>query len=356
MTHPYKKLPDRNFWNRTVSSTPWQQVFASEQGKFQINADALIATAGSCFAQRISAHLRGFNFGRTLFETPHPLMDTATASSLGYDTFSARYGNIYTTRQLRQVIDEAFGIRPPLMEFAQSTSGKFIDLLRPGVHGEGFTSLQEAQADRAYHVGRVREMFVQANVFIFTLGLTEAWAAPDGTVFFGTHPNVSTGKNVRDDLVPINFDYIDCFNDLAYVINLLRSSNASLQFILTVSPVALAATHQDRHVALATSYSKSVLRAVAGRVSEQLPFVDYFMSYEIFSCAQSFGQFLSENLRDVSPRGVGIAMRLFEDMYCSQALRLARPEAVSAPESELPIAPASDTECEEILNAVFQRG
>lgn len=356
MTHPYQKLPDRNFWNRSVANTPWHQVFASEKGKFQIDSSASIATAGSCFAQRISAHLKERQFGRTIFEPPHPLMDPTTAATLGYNAFSARYGNIYTIRQLRQLIDEAFGVRNPINEFAMSDRGRCIDLLRPGIHGEGFVSMEEARADRTYHLGKVREMLLNANVLIYTLGLTEAWMTPDGGIVFGTHPNVATNRDLRSDLVPVNFDYVDCFNDLVYVINELRRLNPGLHFIFTVSPVALAATHQQRHVVLATNYSKSVLRAVAGRIADQLPYVDYFPSYEIFNCVQSFGQFLSEGLRDVSPRGVRLAMHLFENMYCSQALKVIHPETLKHHVPEQDSKQGADIECEEILNSMFQRG
>lgn len=362
MPHPYKQFAERNFWARAVSDTPWQNVFDQERGKFEVQASDLIATAGSCFAQRIATHLRTKGFSRTIFERAHPLVTAERASALGYDTFSARYGNVYTTRQLRQLVDEAFGLRPPIFDFAPARSGQILDLMRPTVNDGGFGSAVEAQADRLYHLGQVREMLVQADVFIFTLGLTETWSSPDGSVVYGTHPNVATGLDSRQGCLPLSLDYQEVYNDLVYVINGLRQHNPRLKFIFTVSPVALAATHQDKHVLSATSYSKSVLRAVAGRIADSAPYVDYFMSFELFNCAQSFGQFLSSDLRDVSKRGVGIAMQLFETLYLprTEPVPSGSPDTLAhtrAPpaSSALPSAPVAfaDVECEEMLNAVF---
>ena len=262
MPHPYKKFPDRNFWKKSVSTKPWHEVLGSERGKFQIIPTDLISTGGSCFAQRIAHHLKIKGYGYTTFEPPHPLMDGLLADKLGYNTFSARYGNIYTPRQLKQLVDQAFGICEPIFEIERAKSGKFVDLLRPSIHDGGFTSYTEAVADRLFHLNCVKTMFMHSKVFIFTLGLTEAWADKNGEVIYGVHPNVSTGLNIRPDAISINFDYIDCYNDMVNVISFLREINNELKFIFTISPVALAATHQKKHVLTATVYSKSVLSAM----------------------------------------------------------------------------------------------
>jgi hypothetical protein len=319
MSHPYKELPDRNFWKRSVADTDWSKMFMSERGKFTITREDIVSTAGSCFAQRISSLLKtsGFNCGN--FEAQHPLMAEQESCDLGYGLFSARYGNICTIRQLRQLIEEAFGLIEPRFKVVRSKEGLLIDLLRPGINA-GWTAALEAQADRLYHLQCVRALFSQSDIFIFTLGLTEAWFDPgDGTVY-GIHPGVSLGRVFEGDIAKVNFNYLDCYNDLVFIVNFLREINPTLKFIFTVSPVALAATHENKHVLVATTYSKSVLRAVVGSLTEECLFADYFMAYEIFSCAQSFGQYLSGDLRDVSMRGVDIAMDTFKNMYLAKSI------------------------------------
>lgn len=361
MAHPYKQLPARNFWKKTVAPVPWHEVFDGERAKFQIAASDLVSSGGSCFAQRIARHLKARGFGYTSFERAHPLVDEALALKLGYDTYSARYGNLYTTRQLKQLVHQAFGLCEPIFEIQAARSGKFVDLLRPGINDGGFASRPEAVADRVFHLACVRDMFLRSDVFIFTLGLTETWVNAAGDVYYGVHPGVATESDAGADARPVNLDYIDCYNDLVETINFLRSRNPRLKFIFTVSPVALAATHQDRHVLAATVYSKSVLRSVVGKVTDQCAFADYLPSYEIFNCAQSFGQYLSEDLRDVSPRGVATAMKLFEKMFfpADQAIPAAASVEPLAPVAPQRVANASNevalnVECEEMLNAVFK--
>jgi hypothetical protein len=112
-------------------------------------------------------------------------------------------------------------------------------------------------------------------------------------------------------------------------------------------------------VVTATTYSKSVLRAAAGKLAALHPNVDYFPSYEIFALSPSFGQFLAEDLRDVNARGVAVAMRAFEDMFVEGAAarataapgRPVRAAPAPAPAAEAPN--PADAECDEVANAVF---
>ncbi len=357
--HPYKQFPPRQFWQQAVAGTPWADVLRHEAGKFRITAADPVASAGSCFAQRIGHVIAesGLDYGD--YESPHPLMPAAMARAQGYGVFSCRYGNVYTTRQLLQLVKEALGLTPPIHSFAANAAGRVFDVMRPNIHKTGFDSIDEAVADRAWHLQCVARMLAECRVFIFTLGLTETWLdAATGTVY-GSHPAVVTQQPSPVALTALNLDYIDCYNDLVQVFNLLHSLNPGLRFILTVSPVALAATHQPQHVLLASTYSKAVLRAVAGRFAALMPQVDYFPSFEVFNLAQSFGQFLSEDLRDVSPRGVSVAMALFRRLFLPLP---AAPLAAVAPPAAAPAgagpvaAAAADVECDEILNSFFAAG
>ena len=362
MPHPYSTLPERNFWKSAVSNRSWPQVFTDEKGRFTLGQADIVATAGSCFAQRISQVLidSGLNFAQ--FERAHHLMSASQAVEHGYGRFSARYGNLYTPRQLLQLVEEAFGTSPPRFIFEKSKTGQVIDLLRPKINDVGFVNKAHARADRMYHLQCVQKLFRESSVFIFTLGLTEAWIGSEHGAVFGVHPSVALGKDSLEKVDRVNFDYIECFNDMVTIINFVRKVNPDLKFIFTVSPVALAATHQNQHVVLATSYSKSVLRAVVGRIVELCPWVDYFPSFEIFNSAQSHGQYLSEDLRDVNQRGVQLAMHTFKQMYIytTDAKPQAVPDSVpatreqsAADKSEVKSTAAA--ECDEVLNALFEK-
>lgn len=339
-----------------MDSRVWSDVFKEEKAKFELAANETICTGGSCFAQRISQFLisQGLNFGQ--FEPPHPLLDEDDARSLGYGQYSARYGNLYTARQLRQLVEESFDVIPLRLRMGRHIDGGVVDLLRPSINRyHRFHSEQETEADRRYHLSRVRTLFLNADVYIFTLGLTESWLDAEGNAY-GVHPAVVTKTTPTFHIEKVNFDYLETYNDIVQVITFLRSINPKIKFIFTVSPVGLSATHQDRHVLISTVYSKSVLRAVAGRLADISPLVDYFPSYEIFSQAQSFGQFLASDLRDVSPRGVDVTMGFFREMFLRGAKARSNDEMEMKNPFSLPQNPIKssgnwiEVECDELMN------
>ena len=82
-----------------------------------------------------------------------------------------------------------------------------------------------------------------------------------------------------------------------------------------MSPVPLAATYEPRHVLVATTYSKSVLRVVAENAWRRFAWVDYFPSYEIITGSFNEGAYYEADHREVNPIGVAHAMRCFVGNY-----------------------------------------
>ena len=108
-----------------------------------------------------------------------------------------------------------------------------------------------------------------------------------------------------------NFNYDEIKHDLVSVFDTIQKINPQIKFLLTVSPVPLTATAVDEHVLTATTYSKSVLRSVAGYLAKTRPDTDYFPSYEIITAAPFKAQFFEDNMRSVKPNGVAFVMRQF---------------------------------------------
>ena len=65
------------------------------------------------------------------------------------------------------------------------------------------------------------------------------------------------------------------------MVNRYRLHPDPLRVVLTVSPVPLTATASDRHVLVANTYSKAVLRAVAEELYLESPYIDYVPSFEL---------------------------------------------------------------------------
>jgi hypothetical protein len=353
--HPYSELPDCHFWRRFVSNTPWRDIPFHRQPKFHLSTADRIGTAGSCFAQRIAEHLSSTGITPFFAETAHPLLNEFGGDTSSYRQFSARYGNIYTARQLLELFNQAFGLREPILDFVEQ-DGRWFDLLRPSIQKEGFQSNEALKADRLYHLTRVRHLFENASVFIFTLGLTEAWINVEADFTYPSCPGTTRGEFVPSKHIFKNFTVADVSSDLQQLIDRVRNVNPTLKFILTVSPVPLVATKSDNNVLIASSYSKSVLRAAAGEIEAANANVDYFPSYEIISHPASFGQYLDSDLREVTPRGVAHVMSCFISSYLSNPDQPHRNKPLPAEISEaentnpIPSQPVNPIECEEIFN------
>ncbi|MEO8154473.1 MAG: GSCFA domain-containing protein [Rhizobacter sp.] len=349
--HPYQHQPERAFWNKSVANKPWFQVEFESGARPWVTPHTRLATAGSCFASNLLRFLPGLGLKPFFTEQPPSYFSADEAKAHGYGEFAARYGNVYTVRQLRQLVEQALGLREPIEAFAE-VDGAVFDLLRPHVRPGGFKSMPEARADRRYHLACVKKLFTECEVFVFTLGLTEAWVdEPTGTVF-PVCPGTVAGRYDPTRHKPVNFDYSAIAADLNWVIDAVGAVNPDLKWIITVSPVHLVATHTQKSVIVASTYSKAVLRAVCGDVERAHDKVSYFPSFEIFASAQSFGQYLGPNLRDATDRGVSHVISLFDRIYVDRSA-VSSTEQAAAPAGGnffAAVEKALNSECDELHN------
>jgi len=219
-----------------------------------------VATAGSCFAQHIARHLERVGQPTYRAETPHPLMGDFGGDLKSYELFSCRYGNLYTTRQCLELFKQAFGLMPVVEDFAEQ-DGRVFDLLRPTVPANGFATLDEARADRAWHLGCVRRMFETADVFVFTLGLTESWYhAGVGDSCGHTYPMCpGTARGTYQPALH-RFRNLSCAEvtaDLEELVVQLARVNPGLRLLLTVSPSPRPSSPSTRRTRRRSATSRS---------------------------------------------------------------------------------------------------
>lgn len=311
MTNPYARRPAFAFWSRAVARPAPEAVSPGDGLRAVIAPETRVATAGSCFAQHVARAMVQGGLTYYVAETAPADMDAETAEARGYGLFSARYGNIYSTRQLLQLIRRAYGRFTPA-ETAWPVEGGFVDPFRPNI-GETFASVAALEAARAGHLAHVRRMFETLDVFVFTLGLTEGWVdRRDGAAYPVTPGSVTKGADPAH-FEFLNLDHAAVKADLLAFLGELFAVNPKAQVILTVSPVPLIATYGPDDVLSATTYSKSVLRAVAGEVAGLFGAVQYFPSYEIITGGFNRGAYFAEDLRSVRPEGVAHVMRVFRE-------------------------------------------
>lgn len=154
-------------------------------------------------------------------------------------------------------------------------------------------------------------MFATLDLFVFTMGLTEGWESIVDQTMFAVAPGTVAGTFEPNRYVLRNLRHSEVKADMLAFWSLLRAVNPNARMLLTVSPVPLAATATSQHVLVASIYSKSVLRAVAGELAEDVDGIFYFPSYEIVSSHPSRGMFFEADLRNVSMFGVNFVMQHF---------------------------------------------
>lgn len=310
--HPYVGLDNQQFWKRAGSGLDGREVDPVSDVPFTLTAADKIVTAGSCFAQHVARYLTEQGFNHYVTEKAYPFIDDTVAKKHNFGLFSARYGNLYTARQLLQLLQRAYGSFTPLAGHWSTPDGKaFADPFRPQIQPGGFSSLQELEADREQHLAAVRKSVENMDVFVFTLGLTEAWQDKRDGAVFPIAPGIAGGE-FDDEIVEFyNFDHDETTDDLMKAFAFIRSKNPAAKFIVTVSPVPLNATYLPRHVWTSTTWSKAALRIAAEKVTTTLDDCCYFPSYEVITNPHVRGRYYAEDGREVLLTGVDHVMGLF---------------------------------------------
>jgi hypothetical protein len=308
--HPYEELSEKFFWATAVAKRNMFDIEELWDPKFRIEKHHKVATFGSCFAQHIGRALVSRNFNWMISEWPPRGLSAENAKKYNYGVFSARTGNIYTVSLLQQWVHWATG-EADIPEEVWEKDGRYYDPFRPNIEPNGFLSVNELRLSRELAIEAFKECLMKANVFVFTLGLTESWFNKEHGYEYPMCPGTVAGVFDRSKHQFINQDFPFIRSRLEATIGKIHELNPGIKILLTVSPVPLTATNSGNHVLIATMESKSILRAVAGQMKRRFGFVDYFPSYEIINSPPFRGTFFESNQRTVNHVGVNHVMDSF---------------------------------------------
>lgn len=207
------------------------------------NRHSSVMTVGSCFADELKNYLmeRGYNTG--LIHVPSGLNNTFA---------------------LRQFIEWC-------------ATGKQSD--RAYWYGEGedggAANWQPVEEQQAYY-----RTISSASGFVFTLGLAEVWEdTHTGAVFWrGIPKRIYDPARHKSRMSTVDENAAN----LHQLVKLIHGVNPAAQIVLTLSPVPLKATFEDRSCVAADCVSKSTLRvAIDQTMRAGLPRVSYWPSFEI---------------------------------------------------------------------------
>src|SRR6056297_377297 len=307
---PYSGRPQRAFWRGGVAGADPLALPDLYQPRFPVTPRTQVFTAGSCFAQHVGAAMKQAGIAVIDAEPALRGLPPRTAHRFGYGQYSARFGNIYTVRQFRQLIEEVTDLHKPALPIWERT-GRYWDALRPGVEPEGLDSPEQVVEMRTQHLIAVARALEAAEVIVFTLGLTEAWEHRKSGTVYPTAPGTIAGSHDPDVFVFRNYGAADILEGFTVLEEMMAQINPDLKWLLTVSPVPLVATASDHHILTATMRSKAILRVVCDMLCESSDRIDYFPAYEMVMSPAHLTSVFAQDLRTVKPEVVAAVMAQF---------------------------------------------
>jgi hypothetical protein len=344
MSNPYDGLRDACFWARAMLDPAPGHIDPVTRAQV-ISPDEKVATIGSCFAQHLSKHIRSAGLTYHVAETaPHGMSDEESRRR-NYGVFSARYGNVYTVRQALQLLERSLGTFVP-NDGIWERDGGFVDAFRPQVEPDVYRSPSEVAKSAHDHLRYVRDVFTQCDWLVFTLGLTEGWRSKSDGAMYPLAPGVCGGTCDDARYEFVNFTVQEVCRDLELFVGRLSDVNPGIRVLLTVSPVPLIATYENRHVWVSTTVSKAVLRVAADEIERRFDNVLYFPAYEIVTNPAAGSRYFADDLRQVTPLGVSHVMRLFTTHFVQGSDRQPRVPPVRS-HVEGPVDTSDDVVCDE---------
>ncbi len=308
--NPYQIAPETAFWRNARRSLPGDLAKALFQPKIQIGINDRYMLAGSCFAQHLCRALKSVGLNVVDTERPPSGLPAATAKRYGFGQFSSRYGNIYSSRQMRELFEAALEIAAP-HTVLHKKGDRYYDGLRPSVEPDGFDTPEEAIRLRAVHLEAVKRALNEANVLVITLGSTETWIDPPTGSTLPNCPGVVAGVYSDQTATFKNLTFMEVLEDLERIRDLFTSLGKDRRLVVTVSPVPLVATATGISIAQANTRSKSILRAAVDQFAGTYSDVEYFPSFDLVTYPAFRDDFFEDDLRRVTGKAVRFAIDAF---------------------------------------------
>ena len=256
-----------------------------------IDKNTRITAFGSCFATHITNYL----------------------SKVGYNLSKNREPEIYISSMGEGLVN-TFAILQQF-EWALETVVPPQNLWH-GFNAEEFGYNEEIRL-------KTRQVFLETDFFILTLGLSEIWYDDQsGGVFWRAIPRNHFDPD-RHKFRVSSFE--ETKSNLARIIQLINQHVPNAKILITLSPVPLAATFRQVSCVTANAVSKSILRSALDEVfrenSQALnQSLFYFPSYEIIM--ELFPEKYRDDNRHPRDEILNFTMKLFETIFCESQLSM----------------------------------
>lgn len=248
-----------------------------------ITRDTYITAFGSCFAAEVTKYLLSQRY-------------RVFGGDLSLNAHIVRSGDgIVNTAALRQQFEWALGEGEAASHTWHNSDGELL---------EASPEVQKT----------TREIILQTEVFILTLGLSEVWYdKKSGEPFWRAIP-LSSFDDQRHGFRVLSAKENE--TNLSAVYDVIRAHRPDASIILTLSPVPLAATFRPVSCITANSVSKASLRIAIDelmRAKARDEKLFYFPSYEFVTAV--LPDALEDDLRHPTTQTIASVMREFHRAY-----------------------------------------
>lgn len=309
------KIDARQAWDQAVRNPlhRWTSdldrfradIFTSpHRAKFTFARNAKVFCIGSCFARNVEEHLIYLGVDVLSKRVVCPKVESPIRPN--------GFLNKFTTPSIANELEWLISPVDPDVALVEGEGGYTDHQLAPGIAP---VSLERARERRRFVTKDYFSRIRLADVVIITLGLVEAWQDTTTGVYWNATPNLWEVRRNPGRFVFEQTDYETNKLHLDRAYEVLRQINPNVRVVVTVSPVPLNTTFSGDDIALANSYSKSVLRAVAQKLADSKENVDYFPSYEIVTMSPRSAAFSSVDFSHVKDAVVGSVMDSFVKAY-----------------------------------------
>ncbi len=279
---------------------------------FRIAPSDRVFCMGSCFARAVGRMLNDAGVNNTFAGLTH------------------RYNIFNMLQTIRWAMAPEEATTRLTDHLVQLDSGRWFDPHDRSALAAGYTSPDEALATWRRTLEEVQTALRTRSIFIMTLGLVEVWRDGRTGVWLNQPPPPASVPGFGDRFTVRATTQAENKATLLEFIQLVRSINPAMRFIISISPIPLRATFCHDDVFVATAAGKATLRSAVDEALRELAaagarHIDYFPSYEIVVFQRTGGIF-----RDTNDAGAPDCLHIRED-FITRAVRPAFQRAYLAP-------------------------
>lgn len=275
-----------------------------------------IMTIGSCFADELRERFAKYNFDLYPKMNPqiHDLFCNFFKSPLPrWGVYDERvHYTSYNTFSILQEFEKAFGIWQQDEDdylivggYGNSKTNVLRDPYRRYIESR---SKKDLLAIRNSMDKKFKDGIKKSDLIVITLGMTEIFKLKKNDMAICQYE----GK--LDDYIYFQCsDFTQNYNNLDKICQMVFSNFPDKKIVMTVSPVPLNQTFQEKDIIVANTQSKNTLRTVVGELEKKWDNLYYYPSYEI---ALNYPAGFQQDKRHVKPELAEIIVSSFLKAHC----------------------------------------